>query len=818
MDENNIRKKTMKEGVPTEQEGFPTKLEPQETAIEKETVTSQEPCIPRSLSSFRDYVVVDCLPTSGGEADIFVIKRNGEEERILKLYRYGLEPKREALEKMSALSLKNPADFVRILETGYDTESKRWYELQERITGGTLRALIENMHQKNIAMGSSKREELLRAVLEQISRSLNVLHEENILHLDLKPENILVRSKNNLDLVLADFGTASTIDPDILFRLSKTVRGTPMYQSPESLIGKTGKPSDWWGLGMISLEVLTGENPFAGLPMEQVRSFMATNSPEIPEKLPEESERILKGLLTRDMEKRWGYDQVTRWLAGENGIPVHFEQSVFMEESKKGFDFMGRNCRNLAELAEACVMDEESWKRGSEHLTRGNIRRWLENVKNEYDLSLGLDKMIQDVHDPDDAMFRFVTVHGQQSGPVLLGKKLTLENLHLFAGKSAKTKKVPAAERRIVERLKDGSLRPLFEYRAKIKGRDKDLSCLMLVADFLKGKSDSEAFEALDVIIRPAGWHLPFLAPDATAESRVRALQEMGESGKKPWSANRWKQFIAQYVCPGEILSSCKKSPKEYAASLSLLEDLERRGIVLPVKTLSGASEERLSTVGSVHEYEAEVYRLWGYDEEIETFLSSLPKMLNDGEKEGKSFVAARKRLFAAYSSPFLKRGRRIESEDRVLLLSIRNELSNERVDWRSALRNDAPEDPAGRAIARMSADAALFNENKRTIREYEHIRDESKKLLEEQQENAQRERSERTRGLIFFIFFIACIVLVVVYRAAILHAIWEFIYYIFYGIWKIFAYIFGYLFPEAVIFIIKSIGKIFIYILDIIW
>ncbi len=50
----------------------------------------------RSGSSFRDYRIVRQLPSASTEADIFIIGKDGT-QYILKLYRYGIEPKKDIL-------------------------------------------------------------------------------------------------------------------------------------------------------------------------------------------------------------------------------------------------------------------------------------------------------------------------------------------------------------------------------------------------------------------------------------------------------------------------------------------------------------------------------------------------------------------------------------------------------------------------------------------------------------------------------------------------------------------------------------------------
>jgi serine/threonine protein kinase len=89
----------------------------------------------------------------------------------------------------------------------------------------------------------------------QIALALDYLHNSNILYRDLKPENILLDRDGYIKL--ADFGLAKFADH------STTFCGTPEYIAPEMLSGSGyDKTADWWALGVLTYEMLTGIPPF----------------------------------------------------------------------------------------------------------------------------------------------------------------------------------------------------------------------------------------------------------------------------------------------------------------------------------------------------------------------------------------------------------------------------------------------------------------------------------------------------------------------------------------------------------------------------
>lgn len=131
---------------------------------------------------------------------------------------------------------------------GYGAGARSWLAL-DLARGGSLRA--------RLADGALSAREC-RQVMIQTCRAVHFLHKRGIVHGDIKPDNVLFDGDASPfgGLVrVADFG--ATVGPA---QSGEGPRGTPAYMAPEVLLGDVSVRSDIYALGVMAMELLTGEN------------------------------------------------------------------------------------------------------------------------------------------------------------------------------------------------------------------------------------------------------------------------------------------------------------------------------------------------------------------------------------------------------------------------------------------------------------------------------------------------------------------------------------------------------------------------------
>ncbi len=153
-------------------------------------------------------------------------------------------------------------------------------------------------------------EERLRAALVQLARGVSALHDANIVHRDIKPSNVLVTSEGRV--VILDFGVAG--DLRALQACEQEMVGTGHYMAPEQTLGEgTGAAADWYSVGILLYESLTGTLPFLGSLEDithQKLSAPVRSPSEVDDTVPADLARLCIDLLAVSPEARPTRDEI----------------------------------------------------------------------------------------------------------------------------------------------------------------------------------------------------------------------------------------------------------------------------------------------------------------------------------------------------------------------------------------------------------------------------------------------------------------------------------------------------------------------------
>jgi len=195
------------------------------------------------------------------------------------------------MNEKSILMMTNSEFIIKLYETYNGSQSL--YFLMELALGGELYATYnrKGLH------GSEKH---AKYYVSGVTFAFEHLHDRNVIYRDLKPENLLLTEHGHIKLT--DMGLAK-------FVIGKTFTtcGTPDYFAPE-LISSSGhnKAVDWWTLGVLIFELMSGHPPFeSAYPMQIYTKVMkGINKVVMPQKCQGATGELIKALLKNDPGER----------------------------------------------------------------------------------------------------------------------------------------------------------------------------------------------------------------------------------------------------------------------------------------------------------------------------------------------------------------------------------------------------------------------------------------------------------------------------------------------------------------------------------
>ncbi|XP_017891339.1 cGMP-dependent protein kinase, isozyme 2 forms cD4/T1/T3A/T3B-like isoform X1 [Ceratina calcarata] len=277
----------------------------------------------RLNEEFRDLRLQDLRPLAtlgvGGFGRVELVQIAGDGSRsfaLKQMKKAQIVETRQQQHIMSEKRIMGEADcdfVVKLFKTFKDR--KYLYMLMEACLGGELWTVLRD--KGHFDDGTT------RFYTACVVEAFDYLHSRNIIYRDLKPENLLLDGQGYVKLV--DFGFAKRLDHG---RKTWTFCGTPEYVAPEVILNKGHDISaDYWSLGVLMFELLTGTPPFTGGdPMKTYNIILkGIDAIEFPRSITRNATALIKKLCRDNPAERLGYQkggiseiQKHKWFDGFN--------------------------------------------------------------------------------------------------------------------------------------------------------------------------------------------------------------------------------------------------------------------------------------------------------------------------------------------------------------------------------------------------------------------------------------------------------------------------------------------------------------------
>uniref|UniRef100_A0A182J8D1 cGMP-dependent protein kinase n=1 Tax=Anopheles atroparvus TaxID=41427 RepID=A0A182J8D1_ANOAO len=250
-----------------------------------------------------DLEVVGTLGVGGfGRVELVKVERNGDTQvyalKCMKKRHIVDTRQQEHMYSERKIMLACQSPFIcRLYRTYKDT--KFVYMLLEACMGGEVWTILRD----RVTFEDSTAKFIVACVLQ----AFDFLHARGIVYRDLKPENLLLDARGYAKLV--DFGFSKFIGYS---NKTWTFCGTPEYVAPEIILNKGHDRSvDYWALGILIHELLTGIPPFtAADPMKTYNIILkGIDMVNFPKHMSRAAVSLIKRLCRDVPSERLGYQR-----------------------------------------------------------------------------------------------------------------------------------------------------------------------------------------------------------------------------------------------------------------------------------------------------------------------------------------------------------------------------------------------------------------------------------------------------------------------------------------------------------------------------
>jgi hypothetical protein len=332
---------------------------------------------------------------------------------------------------------------------------------------------------------------------------------------------------------------------------------------------------------MTILELLVGRHPFDNLDNKSIVDILSEKSISIPEQIQENYKVLLRGLLTKDPKKRWGYAEVKRWLEKDTNNLVDVSDAPEESEQKASkshpvpYIFLDKQYFSIEEMIPAFLKNEEAWEAAKDQLSQGNILKWLQKNSDENTGSQVANIMEQSAGDPHLALIMLIYTFKNDLPFICCGKLINRKNLYIYVDRSLKNE-TSSGEASIINFLLNGKLIEYYREYVMLTQKEDDelLSLFEAIRKTVSRKENHQGnlhtvYKMLDILANP----VVYVLPAKISDNVIGLLDFLAGNVNVVITREQYNEMIGNLIIPEEMKNEINNAlssgiPAEYSKGL----------------------------------------------------------------------------------------------------------------------------------------------------------------------------------------------------------------------------------------------------------